>query len=156
MFQLLNYLLPGSGGGYKVGDGKYEGVTNNHRPRPAIEPCHGQSCSFLDVRTCGDLHCSRSCRTGVARASNHSRERLCRSVTHVLSLNSEGFLQGLFVPKPTAFENELNASWRVRAQMWRVERTRQHTQPLTERFLARARRLFFAAWTPAFPTYHSL
>lgn len=96
-----------------------------------------------------DRRCTR-------QQSQRSRERLCRSVTHVLSLNSEGFLQGLFVPKPTAFENELNASWRVRAQMWRVERTRQHTQPLTERFLARARRLFFAAWTPAFPTYHSL
>jgi hypothetical protein len=48
-------------------------------------------------------------------------------------------MQGLFVPKPTAFENELNASWRVRAQFeakWRLERTRRHTQPLPERFLA--------------------
>jgi hypothetical protein len=67
MFALLNFLLPGSDEGYKVADGKFEGVTNNHKPRPAIKPCHGQSCSFLD---------------------------------------------GLFVPKPTAFENELNASWR--------------------------------------------
>ena len=116
MFALLNFLLPGSDEGYKVADGKYEGVTNNHKPRQAIQPCHGQSCSFLDVRACGDLQQS-VLRTGVACARTRSAHaNACAAVSHMLSLNSEGCLQGLFVPKPTAFENELNASWRVRAQ----------------------------------------
>ena len=64
----------------------------------------------------------------------HTHANACAAVSLVLSLNSKGCLQGIFVPKPTAFENELNASWRVRSFL--LERTRRHMQPQAEFLLA--------------------
>ena len=85
MFALLNFLLPGSDEGYKVADGKYEGVTNNHKPRQAIQPCHGQSCSFLDVRACGDLQQSVLDRRCMRPHSQRTRERLCRCLAYAVA-----------------------------------------------------------------------